>query len=131
MSIALSNNVTLNITTFNDENQLYQRMFYDVKGKINAIVINDDECEFVSIRYLPNLNLSCLKQCIENKTEICFMLISEGVLDMVGIPISINNNILIVQQENRCNEYDLDSILLRSELKSDYEKFLDSLQLDN
>ena len=131
MSIALSNNVTLNITTFNVENQLYQRMFYDVKGKLNAIVTNGDECEFVSIRYLPNLNLPCLKQCIENKTVICFMLISEGVLDMVGIPISINNNILIVQQGNKRNEYDLDSILLRSELKSDYENFLDSLQLDN
>jgi hypothetical protein len=131
MSIALSNNVKLHITTFNVESQIYQRMFYDVKGKLNAIVTTGDDCEFVSIRYLPNLNLPSLKECIENKTGICFMLISEGVLDMFGVPISIDNNILAVQQGNKRNEYDLDSILLRSELKSDYEEFLDSLQLNN
>ncbi len=131
MSVALSNNVNLNIITFNVESQLYQRMFYDVKGKLNAVVTTGDECEFVSVRYLPKLNLPSLKECIENKTEICFMLISEGVLDMSGVPILIDNNILVVQQGNKRNEYDLDSILVRSELKSDYEDFLDSLQLDN
>ena len=131
MSIALSNNVKLNITTYNVESKVYQRMFYEVKDKLNAIVTRDDECEFISIRYLPNLNLPYLKECIKSKSEFCFMVISEGVLDMIGVPISIDNNILLVQQGNQLNEYALDSILLRSELKSDYEEFLDSLQLDN
>ena len=40
----------------------------------------------------------------------------------------INNAYSTLSDKNKRNEYDLDSILLRSELKSDYEEFLDSLQ---
>ena len=128
MSQVFSNGVKVHVTTFDVESQLYKRMVYDVKDRLTAIVTTDDNDEFISFRYLPILNLPSLKDCIENKYEIVFMRISEG-LDMSGIPISIDNNILLVQQGNKRNEYDLDSILLRSELKSDYEEFLDSLQI--
>ena len=129
MSQVFSNGVKVHITTYDVESQLYKRMVYDVKDKLSAIVTTDDNDEFISFRYLPILNLPCLKDCIKNKCEITFMLISEG-LDMSGIPISIDNDILLVQQGNKYNQYLLDSILLRSEIKSDYEDFFDSLQLN-
>ena len=130
MSRVFSNDIKVHSIYFYVDSYLYKRMSYKIKDKLSAIVTTDDNDEFISIRYLPMFNLPSLQDCIENKYTICFMLIADG-LDMLGIPISINNNILLVQQKNKCHEYALDSILLRSELKSDCEKFLDDLQLDN
>ena len=121
-----SNDFKVYVTTFNVEDQLYKRISYNLKDKLNYILTTDNNDNFISFRYLPILNLPVLKDYIKNKTNITFTLISED-LDMSGIPISINNNILLVQQENNHNEYDINSILLRSEHKSDYEEFLNSL----